>query len=694
MAAVFALALGVRLLHVWEIRSAPFFTTLLGDSKAYDAWALRIAGGDWLGTEVFYQAPLYPYFLGALYTLAGRDLLTVRVVQAVIGSAACALLALAGSRWFSPRVGIAAGTGLALYAPIIFADALIQKTVLDVSLMCAALWLAGIAAERQADRRVWLALGAAVGLLSLTRENSLAIIGAILAWLLLRRHADRQRLAQAAIFLVGLAMVLAPVATRNAIVGGEFQLTTSQFGSNFYIGNHARADGSYVSLRFGRGDPEYERQDATELAERALGRTLSPGEVSAYWTRRAIEYIRAQPADWGALMARKAALLANATEIIDTESQQTHAESSIVLTVLGPVAHVGVLAPLALLGVCLTWARRRELSLLYWMLGAYAVSVVLFFVVARYRYPLVPFLMLLAAAAVVGARRFFRESGRARLATAVTMAAGFAVVCNWPLVSADLMRAITENNLGTALREAGRTDEAEAHYRRALEISPEYAAAHSNLGALLRVGGRLHEATAHYGEALRLQPDHPTARYNLANALLAEGRAADAAEQFRHALAQDPQSVEVHNNLGIALATAGRPEDAARLFRQALAIDPASAEAHVNLGKVLEELGAVDEALGHFRQAVAVRPDDYGAQYGLGRLLLARGDVSQAMGHLRRAVALDPQSADAHNNLGIALASSGQLDEAIAQFERAVRLGPDLAEARRNLAAARAARPR
>jgi hypothetical protein len=56
----------VRVVHLWQIQSAPFFTILLGDSKAYDVWARQIASGDWLGTEVFYQAPLYPYVLGAL----------------------------------------------------------------------------------------------------------------------------------------------------------------------------------------------------------------------------------------------------------------------------------------------------------------------------------------------------------------------------------------------------------------------------------------------------------------------------------------------------------------------------------------------------------------------------------------------------------------------------------------------------
>ena len=86
-------------------------------------------------------------------------------------------------------------------------------------------------------------------------------------------------------FALGVALLLGPVVVRNYAVSGAVYLTTSQFGPNFYIGNNAAADGSYVPLRFGRGSPEFERVDATELAERAEGRTLTPGEVSSYWTR-------------------------------------------------------------------------------------------------------------------------------------------------------------------------------------------------------------------------------------------------------------------------------------------------------------------------------------------------------------------------------------------------------------------------
>src|SRR5438874_6226093 len=121
---LFAVAFTLRIIHIRQMRNAPFFTLLMGDARGYDEWAQRLAAGDWIGRDVFYQAPLYPYFLGAIYRLAGRDLLIVRLEQACIGSASCVLLASACRRLFGDIGGAAAGLLLALWAPAIFFDGL------------------------------------------------------------------------------------------------------------------------------------------------------------------------------------------------------------------------------------------------------------------------------------------------------------------------------------------------------------------------------------------------------------------------------------------------------------------------------------------------------------------------------------------------------------------------------------------
>jgi 4-amino-4-deoxy-L-arabinose transferase-like glycosyltransferase len=187
---IFVVALLVRLINVYQLKPTPFFDVLLGDAHGYDLWAQRLAGGDWIGSDVFYQAPLYPYFLGGVYAIFGRDLLIVRIIQAVIGSASCVLLGLAAARMFSKRAGLFAGLALALWAPAIFFDGLLQKSVLDMFFMCLALWIvAGIRPQASGISR-FAGLGAALAALSLSRENGLLLIVVVGAWIVLRGFYD------------------------------------------------------------------------------------------------------------------------------------------------------------------------------------------------------------------------------------------------------------------------------------------------------------------------------------------------------------------------------------------------------------------------------------------------------------------------------------------------------------------------
>ncbi len=692
-AGIFALALAVRLLHLWHMRGTPYFSTLMGDARGYDQWAQRLAGGDWIGTDVFYQAPLYPYFLGLVYAVAGHDLMAVRVVQAVLGSASAVLVGYAAARLVSTRAGVVAGAMVALYAPAIFFDGLIQKSVLDVFFVSAALAaMAALATGGHARKGLWLGLGVALGCLSLTRENALVLVAVLAAWGWFGvPHARLGRPAALALFAAGLGVVLAPVALRNAAVGGGLYLTTSQFGPNFYIGNHEGADGSYAALKFGRGSPEYERIDATEIAERASQRALTPAEVSSYWTGRAWHFISTQPGAWLRLMGRKAALLVNAQEALDTESQDSHAEWSWPLRVLGPVTHFGVLVPLAVIGVWVTWPDRRRVWVLYAMGLAFAAATLAFYVFARYRYPLVPLLVMMASAALVGLRRAIAERPGAQTGAVLVGAMAVAVVCQWPLLSPTRSRAITETNLGVALHEDGRLDQAVARYRRAIAIQPDYVPAFNNLGVSLRAQGKVDDAIRVYDEGLRVRDDYPDLHYNLANALLQVNRAAEAAGHLRRAGRDDPGSAGVHNNLGTALAAQGRLEEAAAEFQQAVALEPGSAQAHRNLGNLLGSLGRREQALTHLQRAVVLAPDDPEAHYDLGVAALEGGDPRRAVDAFTRALALRPGYVEAHNNLGIAFGSQGHLDEAIAQFEQALRLRPGFPDAARNLEMARRA---
>ncbi len=690
-------AFAVRLVHVSQLRPSPFFNILMGDSRAYDEWARRLAAGDWIGSEVFYQAPLYPYFLGVIYALFGRDLFIVRTVQAVIGSMGCVLLGLAGARLFSRRVGLTAGLLLALYPPAIFLDGLIQKSTLDVLLICVVLWLvSGLVdvgssdAPRDARRRRWFALGAALGALSLTRENALVLMAVALVW---AATAEPGRTSASSIWrpprallacLLGLLLALAPVVARNLAVGGGFYITTSQLGPNFYIGNNARANGTYMALREGRGDAAFERQDAIELAEQARGRQLSPAEVSSFWRDRALQFITSDPVAWLRLTWRKVVLLLNDTEMIDTEAQESHAEWSLPLGLGSPVGRFGVLLPLAVVGLIVTWEERARLRIVYALTAAYAVSVVIFFVVARYRYPLVPFLILFAAAGLHGIAGLLRASASQRLvaATLVIIAAAVAQAPTWSVAE---MRATTETNLGAALQRERRFDEAVVHYRRAIAIRPEYAPAHNNLGVALRDGGRLDDAIAAYRQALARQPDYAEIHYNLAMSLVERGHEAGAVEHFVRAQGSVPATIAFHSNFGTALTAAGRHAEAIREFRAAVALDRGSISALRNLANALARDRQYDEAIPHFQRVAELDRTNPARFYDLGNVLMEAKRLPEAEDAFRVTIRLAPGSAQAHSNLGVALAAQGKLDEAIGEFERALTLQPDFATARRYL---------
>ena len=325
IAAILVIAFVLRLSYLVQIQSIPLFYHLAGDGRTYDEWAQRIASGDWLGKGVFYQAPLYPYFLGVLQLVVGHNLWLIRLIQIILGSLSCALIYLVGRKLFSQAAGIAAGLILACYAPAIFFDALIEKSILDLFLLSLLLFLL-IGTMKRRHWTQWLAAGATLGLFGLSRENALILTAVIPLWLAIN-FADQSiqtRARWTAVFFGGLLLVLVPVGIRNLAVGGEFKLTTSQFGANLFIGNNPEADGSYGSVHKIIGEPQLEGNDAARLAERALGRRLSPGEVSGYWLNKSLDYIRTEPANWVRLLGKKWLMVWNAREVEDSDVTNAH----------------------------------------------------------------------------------------------------------------------------------------------------------------------------------------------------------------------------------------------------------------------------------------------------------------------------------------------------------------------------------
>ena len=210
---------------------------------------------------------------------------------------------------------------------------------------------------------------------------------------------------------------------------------------------------------------------------------------------------------------------------------------------------------------------------------------------------------------------------------------------------------LVHNNLGVALFQDGKSDEAMVHFAKACQIKPDYYDAYNNMGLVLGSQGKVDEAIAHYYKALKIKPDHP----------------------------------ETYNNLGVALVSLGRYNDAIVQYTEALRINPGCAMAHNNLGIAFANLGRLHEAIECFKKALEINPDYDDALNNMGSALARRGDVRNAVYYFEKALQLDANNAMVHNNLGMALARTGRYDDAVLHFREALKIRPDYLEAYNNL---------
>jgi len=236
---------------------------------------------------------------------------------------------------------------------------------------------------------------------------------------------------------------------------------------------------------------------------------------------------------------------------------------------------------------------------------------------------------------------------------------------------------VAHSNLGIALDERGRHDEAIEHYARAVAIAPGYAKAHLNLGRALARAGRAAESEAEYAEAVRLDPGSATAAYNLGLARAERGALDDAIAEYRRALAIDPRYAKAANNLGWALAAQGDATAAVAAYERALAIDPTLVATHNNLAVTLADLGRMDEAIAHATTATTLAPTEPRAHANRGALLAQAGRHTEAITAFREALRLDPRLVEVRIDLAATLTATGERNAAIAEYRTVLRERPD-----------------
>ena len=453
----------LRLTYLASIQDEPDYNLPAMDAAFKDYWARSILHGDQvrapgrldpqLSTTPYVRPPAYPFWLAFVYMVTNFNYTAVRLIQFLFGLANCALLYMLGRRLFGPPVGLIAAGLMATYWAFVFFEAEINAPVFIVFLLLtlfnvASSWLDGFTFKKA----FWP--GVLYGLLVLIRPETLLFLPVLLAWAWWKTAGTQggRRVARSlCIFVVGLALAIAPVTLRNYVKSGEFVLICTIGGLNLYAGNGPDADGSFPTMDYDRifgvaQDLQHENFPVlVEALERKTGQKgLGHADLQAFFVREALAYMAENPGRTLALMGKKALLYWGPAEVTSNKAPAIEKAHSPILRFLPGFPFV---LGTALAGMLMYAQNRRGPSgegmptrsrlhgwirkqwwgwiitrltgaarsagdatvsqrardvvplLLAFVLVSFSTHL-LFFVVARFRVPIIPILLLFAAYAI------------------------------------------------------------------------------------------------------------------------------------------------------------------------------------------------------------------------------------------------------------------------------------------------------
>ncbi len=745
LAGIIAMGALLRGLYLVEIVDRPDFSAPAVDAEFHDYWARGLATGDWtpprddpdpaIGRTPYLRPPGYPYFLAAIYLLAGTGPVAPRVLQMALGLLNCVLAFAIGRRWYGRGTGLTWAGLMSVYWVFIYFEGELHAIVLSIFLLLLTVYLLGRWAE---GMTLPYAVGAGVlsGIAALVRPNALLLLLVIPLWMIVlsrRRNATPKGLTAAGALILAALVTISPATIRNYVVARDFVLISANGGVNLFIGNHEQATGRCTSHLpgIGRFGTCFDYPGIVAALEQKQGKPLRYSEVSSYFRDRALTFIKNNPLDFLQLSLNKALWFWGPTEIGHNKEIHFERQFSPVLSRV-PGDFPTVLA-LALAGGAMlfmtsvnrrgggedggTWKRHAEMSvLMILVILALFFSVLPFFAAGRYRVTIIPFLLLFAACGICTVVRLMV----ARRWLPVVCWVGAGVVGCFALrqpvlsVEPDLARwyfdkGIDHERLGDymlaleyhersieieplgpkarlaaaeILRRNGNTTEAAVHLRHALQhVHPYVAQAHHKLARVLVDEGQVDQAIVHFRESLRIRSDDVAVRMELAQVLQESGSIQEALNERELVLTVDPDNVEALFKLGLMFHETGRDQEAGRHLRQAVRLEPARRPLLEAMGIRLDAIPTAEGA----SSATTLKQRSWEELFRQAEQLAQVGRVREALDLYQQALTLKPDDAIIHFKTGEALAAAGRFDEAIGHYRRAVELNPRFAAAHNDL---------
>ncbi len=210
------------------------------------------------------------------------------------------------------------------------------------------------------------------------------------------------------------------------------------------------------------------------------------------------------------------------------------------------------------------------------------------------------------------------------------------------VLSIDPRHADSFHLLGLIAHQVGKNDVGMELIRQAILYRNTVPLYHYNLGCVLKALDRINDAEAAFKQALVLKPEYADALLNLGNIYLDRDDFDNAKTSYERAVAIAPNLAEAHNNLGNALYRLGMLDEAQASYEKACAVAPNDVLALNNLGNIFRKKGDIDQALGLFQRALALSPDFAEAHFNIGLAYDLAGKPLEAFNAFRTSARLDP----------------------------------------------------
>jgi tetratricopeptide (TPR) repeat protein len=251
-----------------------------------------------------------------------------------------------------------------------------------------------------------------------------------------------------------------------------------------------------------------------------------------------------------------------------------------------------------------------------------------------------------------------------------------AQVCCQQALAADLNHADALHLMGLLSFQAQQFDHAVEWFSRAIRRNPktDYLL---NLGSALKQAGRLEEALQVFDKTIQLKPDDPLLWCRFASILVALGRNAEALLSYQHALKLDPHHWEAAYHCGELLHRSARFEEALSYFDRCDEWRPDHVRTLQARARCLRALKRFEECLAENVRAHALDPADPISCNNVGSTLLSLDRPDDALRWFDEALALQPNSGEVLLNKASALAQLVRFDEAMVIYERAVASDPN-----------------